>query len=184
MAAKKGKMDLSKIPANERPGRKRKPGGGRWTDEKRNKKISIEDRMWVYSLTKFYCPHCKETFTDEQMWKALAKDIGNIFKITRLLNRSYGIVRQIVGRYKLKLLITGTDESNTYEVLALKCGFHTAAEMFYYYRVTRQYNYNKIAQLIGMPDNINDVIDACKAFLNPNKKEKYRPDFPFKKIGK
>lgn len=155
---------------------KKKVGRKPKSDLEYAEKMKAEAKCWA--KTKLYCPHCNKIFNHESMWRAIARDIGNVEKIKDFIGASFKTIRNMVRRYKLHLYIENTLAQASWETIALRAGYHTPAQMFWDLKISRQLSYKVIAGLLGMPNHVGIVKEACKTFLNPYMKKNKKPIIP------
>jgi hypothetical protein len=155
---------------------------GRPTKAEQKVQAKIEDRAGRYKAqTKFFCPHCQKTFDDREMWLALARHYGNLWEIMEVLSCSMYRLMHPIDRYKLQFRIKGCEAFNKWESLALKLNYYTPEEMFWDLKIKKQWSYQRITDLFGMQDHKEEVIAACRSFIDPHLRKGTRPEFPIKR---
>lgn len=123
-----------------------------------------ETQAHFHRKSVFYCPHCKGTYSHEEMWQALAKDRDSIWDICQLLKCGWHRVRGMVGKYKLDLHLDGTSERLTWDQLAVQAGFHDAKDLFYELRFTKRMSWARISKLLNRPPE--ECQEACRAIFD------------------
>jgi len=120
--------------------------------------MALKHGFWGKS--KFYCPHCKKTFSFLEMWKNIVDEYGNVDDIMALLNSSCLSVKACLINHKLRLDphksnkdlgvdVGGRSWVDIWEKKAKKYGYRNAHELFYDLRVVKLYNHTVIAGLVG-----------------------------------
>ena len=111
--------------------------------------------------TRFYCPHCGKVFSYRFMWCKLAENIGDIFKILKILRISYQYGSQMMSRYRdLAFSITGTRENDTWESVAARAQYYNPTEMFYDLRKRHRVSWDRMPGYLGIkptPENIKII---------------------------